>query len=323
MNEFELIRRFFAVQPVARREVALGIGDDAALLDPPPGRQAAITTDLLVAGVDFLPGADPVSVGHKALAVNLSDLAAMGAEPAWFMAALVLPRADEAWLAGFCEGVYGLARRYNVQLIGGDLSRGAELAIAIQAGGWVPAGQALTRHGAQPGDRIFVTGELGGAGLALCHQRGECRLTVAEAAAVVDRLDRPMPRVEAGQALRGIATSAIDLSDGLLGDLTHVLASSRVGARVQLERLPLPAVYRERLAELGWDLALTQGDDYELVFTVPPANLARLEAVRAALGCPITEIGEIIAGEGLELFDGDGRRYLPRRRARGYDHFAP
>jgi thiamine-monophosphate kinase len=322
VNEFELIRRFFAVQPVSRREVALGIGDDAALLEPPSGMQAVLTTDLLVAGVDFLPGADPVSVGHKALAVNLSDLAAMGAEPAWYLVALVLPRVDESWLAGFCEGLYGLARRYHVALVGGDLSRGAETVIAIQAGGWVPRGEALTRRGAQPGDRLFVTGELGGAGLALRHQRGECHLSVAEAATVADRLERPMPRVLAGQRLRLVATSAIDLSDGLLSDLGHVLAASGVGARVFLERLPLPVVYRERFDELGWDLALAHGDDYELLFTVPQANLERLEALREALDCPITEIGEITAEEGLALIDRDGRLYTPRRAQRGYDHFA-
>lgn len=320
MNEFELIRRFFATQPIARRDVALGIGDDGALLDPPPGMQAVITTDLLVAGVHFLPEADPVSVGHKALAVNLSDLAAMGAEPAWFTLNLCLPQVDERWLAAFCEGMYGLARRYNVQLIGGDTSRGP-LAIAIQAGGWVPHGQALRRDGAQPGDRLFVTGELGAAGLALRHQRGECRLSEADLAAVVDRLDRPMPRLEAGMRLRGIASSAIDLSDGLVADLGHVLEASRTGARVYLERLPLPAVYRERLAELGWDVALANGDDYELLFTVPEKDLPRLEAVRSDFGCRVTDIGEITAGSGLTLLERDGAVYHPRRR--GHDHFGP
>ncbi len=318
MNEFELIRRFFATQPVVRRDVSLGIGDDGALLDPPSGMQAVITTDLLVAGVHFLPEADPISVGHKALAVSLSDLAAMGAEPAWFTLNLALPHVDTHWLAAFCEGMYGLARRYHVQLIGGDTSRGP-LAIAIQAGGWVPRDRALRRDGARPGDRLYVTGELGGAGLALRHQLGQFRLGEAEMAAVVDRLDRPMPRLEAGQRLRGIASSAIDLSDGLVADLEHVLEASRCGARVYLERLPLSSVYRDRFVELGWDVALANGDDYELLFTVPEKNLRQLEAVKSDFGCTVTAIGDITPGNGLTLLDAGGAIYQPRTR--GHDHF--
>lgn len=320
MTEFELIRTFFASQPVSRGDVALGIGDDAAVLESPPGMQAVVATDLLISGVHFLPEADPVSVGHKALAVNLSDLAAMGADPAWFTLGLALPRLDEAWLQRFCEGIYGLARRYNVQLIGGDTVRGP-LAVAIQAGGWVPRGQALTRAGAQPGDRLFVTGVLGDAGLALLHQLGRRRLPEMDITTVIDRLDRPMPRIEAGVRLRGIATSAIDISDGLIADLGHVLEASKAGARVHLDRLPVSAVYRSHLGEIGWDLALAAGEDYELLFTVPESSLAVLESARSELGCDASCIGEITRDPELAILDAAGRPYRAPPRP-GYDHFA-
>lgn len=320
MNEFELIRTFFASQPVSRDDVVLGIGDDAALLAPPPGMQAVIATDLLIPGVHFLPEADPAAVGHKALAVNLSDLAAMGADPAWFTLGLALPHLDEAWLQRFCEGLYGLARRYNVQLIGGDTVRGP-LAVAVQAGGWVPNGQALTRAGAQPGDRLFVTGVLGDAGLALLHQLGRRRLPEMDIATVIDRLERPMPRIEAGVRLRGIATSAIDISDGLVADLGHVLEASKAGARIHLDWLPVSAVCRSHLDETGWDLALAAGDDYELLFTVPASRLDALEAARAGLGCEASCIGEITRAPGLVILDAAGKPYRVPSRA-GYDHFA-
>lgn len=318
MNEFELIRRYFARQPVMRADVALGVGDDAALLQLPPGQQLVVTTDLLVSGVHFLPDADPAALGHKALAVNLSDLAAMGAEPAWFLLNLALPAADESWLTGFSTGLFELAQRYRVQLVGGDTSRAPKIVIAIEAHGFVPAGQALTRAGAKPGDRIFVTGPLGDAGLALRHRQGQLKLSAAELPSCVERMDRPAPRVEEGLALRGIASSAVDISDGLVADLGHILEMSRVGARLELAQLPLSQAYRTHLAGVGWDVALANGDDYELCFTVPPANLAALEKIKHRFPA-ISEIGVIEADSGLRIVDAGGKPYTPK--ATGHDHF--
>ncbi len=317
MNEFELIRTYFACQPVARRDVALGIGDDAAVLQPPPGQQLVVTTDLLVSGVHFLPDVEPASLGHKALAVNLSDLAAMGAEPAWFLLNIALPLVDEKWLAGFCDGLFALARQYNVQLVGGDTSRGP-LTIAIEAHGFVPAGQALTRSGARPGDRIFVTGTLGDAGLALRHRQGRLQLAAAELPACVKRLDRPMPRIEEGLLLRAVAASAIDISDGLVADLGHILEQSRAGARVDLGRLPVSSAYRAHLHDAGWDVALANGDDYELCFTVPPEKLTALEKIKSRFP-DITEIGIIESEPGLRIVDVAGKPYVPKTT--GHDHF--
>ena len=317
MNEFELIRRFFAHQPVSRADVETGIGDDAALLSPPAGRLLAVTSDLLVAGVHFFPDTDPVALGHKALAVNLSDLAAMGAEPAWFLLNLTLPAVDERWLERFCQGMFALAQEHKVQLVGGDTSRGP-LAVAIEAHGFVPPGQALRRSGARPGDRIYVTGTLGGAALALRHRRGGIRLAAGDIAAVTPRLDRPRPRVREGMALRGIAGSAIDISDGLLADLGHILERSGVGARIFLERMPVSPVCRAHLEETGWDTVLAGGDDYELCFTVSERNIAALEKLPFAsdLHC----IGDIEPQPGLRVIDEAGRSYSPKET--GHDHFS-
>jgi thiamine-monophosphate kinase len=319
VNEFELIARFFAREPVRRADVTLGIGDDCALLAPRAGVELAVTTDLLVAGVHFFADVDPAALGHKALAVNLSDLAAMGAEPTWFTLNLALPAGDVAWLEKFSAGLFALARRYDIALVGGDTVRGP-LAVGIQACGYVPPGQALRRRGAAAGDRVFVTGELGDAGLALQQRRGQLSLPAADAATVGMRLDWPAPRVAAGVRLRGIASAAIDLSDGLAADLGHILEASGVGAVVARERVPLSAVYRRHLARVGWDLALANGDDYELCFTVPAGRLAQLEAVRAELDCPVTEIGEVVGGRGLRIEDADGREH--RLAHTGHDHFA-
>jgi thiamine-monophosphate kinase len=231
---------------------------------------------------------------------------------------LALPAADPDWLARFSTGLFELARRHDIALVGGDTARGP-LVIGIQACGFVPQGQALQRSGARPGDRIFVTGELGDAGLALQHRLGKLKLPAEDAAAIADRLDRPAARVAAGLALRGLASSAIDISDGLAADLGHILEASKVGARVMRERVPLSAVYRRHLAAAGWELALAHGDDYELCFTVPPGQLGRLQAIHERLGCAVTEIGEIVPGPGLEFIDDAGARWTPRRL--GHDHF--
>jgi len=317
MTEFELIRSFFARQDVVRPDVVAGIGDDTALLQPPAGQQLAVTSDLLVSGVHFLPDADPFSLGHKALAVNLSDLAAMGAEPAWFMLNLALPKADARWLEPFCRGMFQLAREHNVQLVGGDTSRGP-LAIAIEAHGFVPPGQALRRSGAKIGDRIYVTGALGDAALALRHRLGGIRLIERDLAAVAERLDRPTPRVREGMMLRGIAHSAIDISDGLLADLGHILEMSKVGARINLDKIPVSPVCRSHIKETGWDTVLATGDDYELCFTVLEKNIAALEKLQPA--CGFHCIGAIESEPGLRIMDESGKPYRPRET--GHDHFA-
>jgi thiamine-monophosphate kinase len=318
LNEFELIRRYFATQPLHRDDVIVGIGDDAAVLRVPHGHELVATTDSLVAGVHFLPDADPGAIGHKALAVNLSDLAAMGAEPAWFLLSLTLPEADPAWLQAFSNGLHDLARQYRIQLVGGNIARGP-LAITITAHGFVPEGQALRRNGAHIGDRIYVTGELGDAGLVLRQRWGRLRLSAPELASIGDRLDRPRPRIEQGITLRGLASSLIDISDGLLADLGHILEVSRAGARLGLERIPVSSVYRAHLHELGWDMALAHGDDYELCFTVPTQKVIQLEQLASDFGCRLTYIGDIVAGSDLQIVDAVGRLYQPGDT--GYDHF--
>jgi thiamine-monophosphate kinase len=318
MTEFELICRFFAVQPLHRDDVIVGIGDDAAVLKVPNGHQLVVTTDTLVAGVHFLPDADPQALGHKALAVNLSDLAAMGAEPAWFLLSLTLPEVDTSWLQGFSTGLHDLARQYRIQLVGGNTARGP-LAITITAHGFVPEGQALRRAGANIGDRIYITGELGDAGLALGQRLGRLSLSPAESAGVMYRLDRPLPRIEPGLRLRGMASSVIDISDGLLADLGHILEMSQVGARLELERIPVSSTYRAHLNEVGWDLALAHGDDYELCFTVPTPKVTQLEQLAPDFGCRLTYIGDIVSGSDLQIVDAAGGLYQPR--GTGYDHF--
>lgn len=317
MNEFELIRTFFARQPASRADVAAGIGDDAALLRPPTGQLLAVTSDLLVSGVHFLPDVEPRSLGHKALAVNLSDLAAMGAEPAWFLLNLVLPEADARWLERFCGGMFDLARAYNVQLVGGDTSRGP-LVIGIEAHGFVPESAALRRSGAKTGDRIYVTGTLGDAAVALRHRLGKQRLSEDDFAVVVERLDRPTPRVREGMALRGLAHGAIDISDGLVADLGHILELSHVGARIFLDKIPVSPVCRAHINKFGWEAALAMGDDYELCFTVPPDTTGALEKLQFA--CGLHYIGEIEAEPGLRIVDESGKPY--RSASTGHDHFA-
>jgi len=317
MTEFELIRTFFARQPVSRADVAAGIGDDAALLRPPAGQLLAVTSDLLVSGVHFLPDVEPDSLGHKALAVNLSDLAAMGAEPAWFLLNLALPEADAQWLERFCGGMFDLARSYNVQLVGGDTSRGP-LAIGIEAHGFVPEAAALRRSDAKIGDRIYVTGTLGDAAVALRHRLGKQQLSGDDFAALIARLDRPTPRVREGMALRGLAHSAIDISDGLVADLGHILEQSRIGARIFLDKIPVSPVVQAHIKKYGWETALAMGDDYELCFTVPPKNIGALEKLQFA--CGLHCVGVIEAEPGLRIVDESGGSYRPTFT--GHDHFA-
>ncbi|HEB93983.1 MAG TPA: thiamine-phosphate kinase [Gammaproteobacteria bacterium] len=316
MNEFDLIRRYFADHGVRRDDVPLGIGDDAALLIPPPGQSLAVTVDTLHSGVHFAPDIPPTDLGYKALAVNLSDLAAMGAEPAWATLALSLPQADEAWLAAFAEGFFVLAECYNVQLVGGDTTRGP-LSVTLQLQGFVPRQKALIRSGARPGDHVFVTGSLGDAGAGLAIAQGRWGFAGPLADFLLTRLHRPTPRVGAGLALRGLATAAIDISDGLAQDLGHILTASGVGAVLNIDHLPLSDALLASGIDRPWRLAVSAGDDYELCFTVPAdADLS----VSGGLDCPVTRIGRITAEPGQRWQDAAGVPCEPP--AHGWDHFA-
>lgn len=318
MNEFDIIREYFAPQPVTRPDVVLGIGDDAALLTVPAEHELVVTTDMLVGGVHFPEATDPQSIGHKALAVNLSDLAAMGATPAWFTLTISLPQADAAWLQSFAQGMFSLARQHQVVLVGGDTTRGP-LTLSVQAMGFVPRRQALTRTGAKPGDRIYVTGHLGDAALGLLLLQGRLQMPEEYQRLVVERLNRPLPRVAAGLALRGVASACIDVSDGLVADIGHILEASQAGARVQLNRLPLSLAYDSVFEQIGWEPALSGGDDYELCFTVPVEHDEELRKAAARFGVPCVQIGEIESHPGLRLVDAQGALYSPK--ITGYDHF--
>ena len=333
MGEFDLIRRYFArpAHLAAQANVVVGIGDDCAILQPTPGMRMAVSSDMLVEGRHFLSTVNPAHLGHKALAVNLSDLAACGARPLGFTLALSLPQADEAWLAGFAQGLFALADAHGCALVGGDTTRGP-LNICITVFGEVPPGQALLRSGAKVGDALWVSGTLGDARLALEVFRGTVPLAMgfsAEAfAAARARLEQPTPRVALGQALRGIATSAIDLSDGLLGDLGHVLKASQVGARIDTSiALKLLATGPDnRLIRATFDAknylpwVLAGGDDYELAFTAPAERHQAVLAAAALSATPVTCIGKIEAETGVRLVDAEGH-LLPNSFA-SFDHFA-
>ena len=309
MTEFELIRRYFDRAP---KRALLGVGDDCALLRPDAGLDLAVTTDMLVEGRHFRPDADPRLLGHKALAVNLSDLAAMGATPRWATLALALPAADPAWLEPFAAGLHALAERYGVDLIGGDTTRGERLTICITAIGEVPPGMALERGAARADDDVWVSGELGGAALALSHPQ------IAEAA---QRLHAPEPRVELGERLRRLAHAAIDLSDGLAGDLGHILERSRLSARIEYARIPRARAFQAlKDPELEKNCVLSGGDDYELLFTAPQPHRAEIEALAVELKLALTRIGTLGTGEArLTVVDASGR---PLAHRGGYDHFA-
>lgn len=312
-SEFELIQRYFREATRPRPDVLLGVGDDCALLRVPDGQTLAVSIDTLVAGRHFADDHDPSALGHKALAVNLSDLAAMGAEPAWATLALTLPAPDEAWLKSFMQGFAALAASFGLQLVGGDTTRGP-LSITIQVHGVLPAGVALRRDTARPGQKLFVSGSLGGAALAL-RQR-QFRAADPELALL---LDRPWPRVALGYLLRDYACAAIDISDGLLADLAHVCKASDVGARIRLDRLPLQSAVKQ-LAENGdWQAPLAGGDDYELLFSVPADRVDALRLACQDIAEPISEIGEVIGGGQLEVVLPNGQ--LMQDLPHGFDHF--
>ena len=324
MSEFDLIARYFT-RPV--RRAALGVGDDCALLAPAPGMQLAVSSDMLVEGRHFFAGVDPMALGHKALAVNLSDLAACGARPLAFTLALALPRVDEPWLQGFAQGLFDLADAHGCELVGGDTTAGP-LNICVTIFGEVPTGQALLRGGARAGDDIWVSGTPGEARLALDALRGQLTLPAATLARLRARLERPTPRVALGLALRGLATSAIDLSDGLLGDLGHILKASRVGATIKAHSatdLLAASACQESVTSHFDDNTLMQcalagGDDYELAFTAPPALRPAVQAAADGCGTRITRMGRITPEPGLRLQSRTGQA-LPGQFA-SFDHFA-
>lgn len=319
MGEFDLIRRFFQ-RPV--RRAALGVGDDCALLAPAPGMQLAVSSDMLVEGRHFFADVDPRLLGHKSLAVNLSDLAACGARPLAFTLALSLPRADAAWTEAFAAGLLALADAHGCELVGGDTTQGP-LNICITVFGEVPPGQALLRSGARAGDDIWVSGSLGDARLALEALLGRTTLPPGTLAAARQRLEAPTPRVALGQALRGIASSALDVSDGLLGDLGHILEQSRVGASLDT-RLITPLLDAGRHTPLAIDLlhqcTLSGGDDYELCFTAPADRRAAVQAAGRDTATRVTRIGCIEEQPGLRLIGPDGAAMAPRWTS--FDHFA-
>jgi thiamine-monophosphate kinase len=322
LSEFELIRRFFVRGDTAARDprVLLGIGDDAALLDVPQGMDLAVSVDAIVAGRHFPEGTDARAIGHRALAVNLSDMAAMGATPAWATLSLTMPSADSDWLEKFAAGFLDLADAHSVALVGGDTTRGP-LTVSVQILGFVPHGGALRRGGGEPGDILAVSGTLGdaAAGLALLQAPPAAKLS-PEAEALIQRFNFPAPRVQLGLAARGIATAAMDLSDGLVGDLPKLAAASGLAAHVCIEALPLSRAMRNSVGlSQARDWALAGGDDYELLFAVAASRFAELKGAADQLNLTLTPIGELHTGAGV-TWSLNGQDFAPR--VSGYDHFA-
>lgn len=319
-GEFDLIARYFDRFKSVRRDVQLGIGDDCALLTVAEKQLLAISTDTLVSGIHFLADIDPADLGYKALAVNLSDLAAMGADPAWLSLALTLPEVNEEWLKAFSDSLFEQMNYYGMQLIGGDTTRGP-LSMTLTIHGLIPAGRALTRSGARIGDWIYVTGTLGdsAAGLAILQDRLQVTDRTSRDYLLARHL-RPQPRVLQGQALRDLASSAIDISDGLISDLRHVLNASECGARIELDELPMSQTLTSNAeADQALRWALTGGEDYELCFTVPEINRGALEVALSHLGADYTCIGQIgPQSEGMKFYRDQQEVELPWS---GYDHF--
>lgn len=320
MKEFAIIDNFFKERSYQRKDVLLGIGDDCAITKVPDGQSLVVTTDTLLSGVHFLPDTPAAAIAHKAVAVNLSDLAAMGAEPAWISLSLSLPEVDNEWLEDFSQALSELTEYYSVQLIGGDTVRGP-LAITITAQGFIPDGQALTRKKAKPGDLVYVTGTIGdaGAGLDLALNKLEASRTSTDF--LLGRLHYPTPRLLAGTAVRRIANACIDISDGLLVDLQHILDSSGCGASLQLDKLPLSVALKEAVSqEEAIRYALTAGDDYELVFTVSEEQKGNLDIALANFHFDATCIGQLNGVVGKCDLKLDDQEYVVEKQ--GYEHFS-
>ena len=318
LDEFSIIEKYFDQQRVARDDVILGIGDDSALLKVPVDQVLAVSTDTLVSGVHFFQDMPPKFLGHKALAVNLSDLAAMGAEPAWATLCLTLPKVDEVWIESFCSGFFELAEQYHISLVGGDLTQGS-LSVSVQIHGFVPENEALRRDAAKEGDWIFVTGSLGDAGAALQMLKGQITVSETEREKLLKRLYCPQPRVALGQKLRGIANAAIDISDGLAADLSHILSQSRVGAMVLVDEIPLSEALLSSVgAEKAKQFALSAGEDYELFFTVSEDKRQQYAEELDRLFCVC--IGKIEKESGLCLQNAGNCVYDLHQQ--GYCHFS-
>jgi len=318
MKEFELIKKYFTEQAVNRKDVSIGIGDDCAIVTPSERQNIAVTTDTLVAGVHFPHSTSAKAIGHKAIAVNLSDLAAMGAEPSWISLAITLPEIDETWVGEFCAGVFELCEFYNVQLIGGDTTQGP-LSITVTAQGLIPFDKQITRNGAKAGDWLYVTGEIGDAALALKHVLGEFTVETQHLEKLQTKLDFPKPRILAGQALREYASAAIDLSDGLKSDLAHICQASNVGANIVLEDLPLSFELIDSLGlEQAIQLALTGGDDYELLFTVSEDNKVGMETALSNCGVSVTCIGQLNGNDKITTTLNSKPAVI---NAQGFEHF--
>jgi thiamine-monophosphate kinase len=317
LGEFELIDKYFR-QEAGSVGVAVGIGDDCALLEVPAGQQLAVSMDTLVGGVHFPKNADPELIAERALRVNLSDLAAMGAEPLWITLGLTLPKADSQWVKGFSKGLFRVAREFDVALVGGDTTRG-NLTITIQVHGAIPPGAALLRGNASVGDQIYVTGPLGDGAASLAVIKQELKVGQAAFNYLMERYYRPLPQVATGLKLRGLAAAAIDISDGLLADLGHICEHSVVGASIHLEKIPLSEPVTKLVSfERGLDWALSGGDDYQLCFTVPPAQVDALQALIDSEQIEAYPIGEITRGHGVTCWY-RGERVVPSKT--GFQHF--
>lgn len=317
LSEFDLIKKYFVRARPTR--APLGIGDDCALLAPGAGMQLAVSTDMLVEGRHFLPGADPRKLGHKCLAVNLSDLAAMGARPTAFTLALALPASDERWLAPFAEGLFALADAHGCELVGGDTTKGP-LTISITVFGEVVPGRALRRDAAQVGDDVWISGTLGDARLALAAYFGEQQMREQDHTQAAVRMHEPTPRVALGLALAGIAHAALDISDGLVGDIGHILAASGVGATLDIDALPPGPVLALQPRALRREFTAAGGDDYELCFTAPAAQRDAVMLAAREAGTPVTRVGTIEAQPGLRWVDAHGSPVV--MSLAGFDHFA-
>lgn len=320
MKEFELIQTYFAGRGPKRKDVILGVGDDAALTKVPPDQLLVVATDTMVESVHFFPDASPRSIGHRALAVNLSDFAAMGAEPAWASVALTIPEINEEWLQGFSDGLFEIADYYNVQIIGGDTTRGP-LSVTISLKGFVSEEKALRRSGAKAGDWICVTGQLGASALAVKSKIDGLKLDSPCLKNIEQRFNFPSARLAAGQVLRHAATSAIDVSDGFLQDLQHILTASNVSAELYIDKLPIDENVLASVDRLEAEkLALTGGEDYELIFTVPKEKKGYLEQNATAMGITFTKVGQIRkSGQGIKMLK-NGECYTDVTSA-GYQHF--
>ena len=333
LGEFDLIERFFktgadSLRTDANPGITLGIGDDCALIKPQEKEEIAITSDMLVEGRHFFTHADPEQLGHKALAVNLSDLAAMGAKPLGFTLAIALPAVDEVWLEAFSKGLFAAATKYSCPLIGGDTTAGP-LTISITAFGSIPTGKAIRRSGAKPGDDIWVSGTVGDARLALAALRHEINLPAEDLDQVEHRMHQPTPRVQLGIQLRDVASAAIDVSDGLLGDLRHILKQSQVDAEIQLDQLPKSATLQKQEVLIQNQFAACGGDDYEICFTAAPSQRDTIQAISQSLNLPLTLIGKTIpkkdAGTKLHLMNSSGAIISDTEAApllNSFDHFA-